>query len=99
MYGGILKKYLYTSGANISRSGSPICFSMTKHSLDTVPFKGWGNMYLMSVWSRGGCGRMNGGTRVITLALNSREAALRKGARCTSTSLLKSSRPHGGVTR
>jgi hypothetical protein len=38
-------------------------------------------MYLMSVWWRGGYGRVNVGTRVSDMAAENREAAPRNGVR------------------
>jgi hypothetical protein len=43
-------------------------------------------------------GRINGGTRVLELAAESREASLGYGARSTSTNMLTSSRPKEGST-
>jgi hypothetical protein len=43
-------------------------------------FEEW-DMYLKSVWWGGGYGRINGGTRALELALVTREATPRKGAR------------------
>jgi hypothetical protein len=40
----------------------------------------------MSVWRRGGYGRISGGTRALELAMVSREATPGKGARLLSTS-------------
>jgi hypothetical protein len=52
----------------------------------------------MSVCWLGGHGRISGGTRVLELAAESREAALGYGARSTSTSMLTQSRPKWGIT-
>jgi hypothetical protein len=43
-------------------------------------------MFFMSVWWRGGYGRINGGTRALELATVIREVAPGKGARSLSTS-------------
>ena len=53
---------------------------------------------LMSVWWRGGYGRISGGLRMWELAGESREATLGYGAHSTSTSVLAPSRPKGGGT-
>jgi hypothetical protein len=52
----------------------------------------------MSVWWRGGFGRIIGGTRVLELAAESREVTQRYCARPTLTDMLTSSRPKGGST-
>jgi hypothetical protein len=56
-------------------------------------------MYLHECVVAKGYGRISGGgTRVLELAAESRGMALGYGARSTSTSLLTSSRPKGGIT-
>jgi hypothetical protein len=53
-----------------------------------------GPIYVVKKW-REGNGRVSGGLRMLELAVESREAALGKGARYTSTGMLTSSSPKG----
>jgi hypothetical protein len=88
MYVGILhKEILCNTGAKISRSARPICFSWQDTTRYIPTLGGWG-MYLKSVWWQGGYGRISGGTRALELAMVNREATLGHGARSPSTSLV-----------
>jgi hypothetical protein len=86
---------MYATGAKISRSARPICFFKTRYYEETVPFWGIGACTFKSEQWRGGYGRINGGTWVLELATESREAPLGYGARSTSTGMLTSNRLKG----
>jgi hypothetical protein len=63
---------------------------------DYMSHLGGGACIVMTMWRRGKYGRISGGTRVLELAADSREATIGCGARSTSTSVLTSTRPKGG---
>jgi hypothetical protein len=90
---GFSKHFLYCTGAKISRSGSPICFFHDQILLRYRPNWGNGACIFKTVWRRGGYGWISGGTRMLEVAAESREASLGYGARSTLINMLTSSRP------
>jgi hypothetical protein len=87
MYEGLLAISWYAINAKISHSVSPILLFKTIYSVGTVPCM-WGDwgINLMSVWRRGGHGRINGWLRVLELVAGGRDGGAMKGISLAASS-------------
>jgi hypothetical protein len=78
MYVGLFEKIIVRYRRQDLPLGPSDMFSKTRYYSDTVPFGGGRACIFMSVWWRGGYGRINGGLRVLDCWSSRRKAGIHR---------------------